>query len=122
MPLVDRDLPYVRDLVGHLPDAVALREDDLQLDVGCGRGGRGDKERERTGEQEAHAATVAVLPPVYARPVTEIELCWRCGAAMLWVQSTWQCPRCKWKLGCCEGEPQSACRAEQQLVMTHHKR
>jgi hypothetical protein len=40
------------------------------------------------------------------------ESCWRCGAEMLWVQSTWQCPRCKWKLGCCEGDPQTACEVE----------
>jgi hypothetical protein len=38
-----------------------------------------------------------------------VELCWRCGAAMEWIYSTWQCGRCRLKLGCCEGEPQSAC-------------
>ncbi|HTO25837.1 MAG TPA: hypothetical protein VMJ49_08030 [Gaiellaceae bacterium] len=32
------------------------------------------------------------------------EACLRCGAAMEWRQSTWQCPRCRFKLGCCEGE------------------
>jgi hypothetical protein len=32
------------------------------------------------------------------------EICLRCGAEMEWRQSTWQCPRCKLKLGCCEGE------------------
>src|SRR5437763_17186763 len=37
------------------------------------------------------------------------ETCLRCGAEMEWRQSTWQCPRCHFKLGCCEGEPQSAC-------------
>jgi hypothetical protein len=26
---------------------------------------------------------------------------------MRWVHGTWQCPRCRFKLGCCEGEPQS---------------
>ncbi len=26
---------------------------------------------------------------------------------MGWVHGTWQCGRCKLKLGCCEGEPQS---------------
>jgi len=33
-----------------------------------------------------------------------VELCLRCGAKMEWRQSTWQCPRCHFKLGCCEGE------------------
>jgi hypothetical protein len=39
------------------------------------------------------------------------ERCWRCAHEMRWVHGTWQCPRCKLKLGCCEGEPQS-CDAE----------
>jgi hypothetical protein len=26
---------------------------------------------------------------------------------MEWRHQTWQCPRCAFKLGCCEGEPQS---------------
>ena len=32
------------------------------------------------------------------------EICLRCGAEMEWRQSTWQCPKCRFKLGCCEGE------------------
>jgi hypothetical protein len=43
-----------------------------------------------------------------------VEKCLRCGAAMDWRHQTWQCPRCRFKLGCCEGqtgEP-SACAAE----------
>jgi hypothetical protein len=39
------------------------------------------------------------------------EKCWRCGAPMEWRHSTWQCGRCRFKLGCCEGEPQAACEA-----------
>lgn len=35
------------------------------------------------------------------------ERCLRCGAAMEWRHQTWQCSRCRFKLGCCEGEPQS---------------
>ena len=31
------------------------------------------------------------------------ESCVRCGAAMEWRHQTWQCPRCRFKLGCCEG-------------------
>jgi len=31
------------------------------------------------------------------------EPCWRCGAAMEWRHGTLQCPRCRFKLGCCEG-------------------
>jgi hypothetical protein len=45
---------------------------------------------------------------------TVIESCWRCGAAMEWRQSTWQCNRCHFKLGCCEGEPQSACEVQER--------
>ncbi len=37
----------------------------------------------------------------------ERETCWRCGAEMSWIHGTWQCPRCRFKLGCCEGEPES---------------
>jgi hypothetical protein len=31
---------------------------------------------------------------------------------MEWRHGTWQCPRCRFKLGCCEGEPQTACGLE----------
>src|SRR5258705_364423 len=37
------------------------------------------------------------------------ESCWRCGAQMKWVHGTWQCGVCRFKLGCCEGEPQTGC-------------
>ncbi len=40
-----------------------------------------------------------------------IEKCWRCAAPMEWRHGTWQCPRCRFKLGCCEGEPQTNCDA-----------
>jgi hypothetical protein len=33
-----------------------------------------------------------------------VEKCLRCGAPMDWRHQTWQCPRCRFKLGCCEGE------------------
>jgi exosome complex RNA-binding protein Csl4 len=33
-----------------------------------------------------------------------VELCLRCGAKMEWRHQTWQCRRCGFKLGCCEGE------------------
>jgi hypothetical protein len=50
---------------------------------------------------------------------------------MRWVHGTWQCPRCRFKLGCCEGEAQHACapRVERRLgnrlraevrLPTHH--
>jgi hypothetical protein len=32
------------------------------------------------------------------------ETCLRCGAAMEWRHQTWQCPRCRFKIGCCEGD------------------
>jgi hypothetical protein len=31
------------------------------------------------------------------------EPCWRCGAPMEWRHATLQCPRCRFKVGCCEG-------------------
>ncbi|HET7045606.1 MAG TPA: hypothetical protein VFI37_12215 [Gaiellaceae bacterium] len=39
--------------------------------------------------------------------MAEPEKCLRCGAEMEWRHGTWQCSRCRLKLGCCEGEPQS---------------
>jgi hypothetical protein len=32
------------------------------------------------------------------------ERCLRCGVVMEWRHQTWQCARCGFKLGCCEGE------------------
>ena len=32
------------------------------------------------------------------------ERCLRCSAEMEWRHGTWQCPRCRFKLGCCEGQ------------------
>jgi hypothetical protein len=32
------------------------------------------------------------------------ERCLRCGASAEWRHGTWQCPLCRFKLGCCEGE------------------
>jgi len=32
------------------------------------------------------------------------EICLRCGAAMEWRHGTWQCVRCRFKIGCCEGK------------------
>jgi len=39
--------------------------------------------------------------------MVHVEACWRCGAEMGWLHQTWQCPRCRFKLGCCEGEAQT---------------
>ena len=50
------------------------------------------------------------------------ESCLRCGAPMEWRQSTWQCPRCHFKLGCCEGEPQSSCEVEERVDVAAHAR
>jgi len=44
--------------------------------------------------------------------MAEIEMCWRCPTPMAFVHGTWQCPRCKYKLGCCEGEAQTNCEAQ----------
>ena len=32
------------------------------------------------------------------------ETCPRCNAEMEWRHGTFQCPKCRLKLGCCEGE------------------
>ena len=37
------------------------------------------------------------------------ERCLRCSAEMEWRHQTWQCPRCRFKLGCCEGETPELC-------------
>jgi hypothetical protein len=41
-------------------------------------------------------------------------MCWRCPTPMAWVHGTWQCPRCRFKLGCCEGDPQTPCDQERE--------
>jgi hypothetical protein len=41
--------------------------------------------------------------------MAEPERCLRCGAAMDWRHQTWQCPCCRFKLGCCEGETGEHC-------------
>ena len=33
-----------------------------------------------------------------------VETCPRCAAGMEWRHGTWQCARCRFKVGCCEGE------------------
>jgi hypothetical protein len=40
-----------------------------------------------------------------------VEICMRCGAGMEWRHGTFQCPRCRFKVGCCEGET-GECRTE----------
>src|SRR5205823_10175202 len=49
----------------------------------------------------------APLPTLLSMSAVK-EICLRCGAEMEWRHGTWQCTRCRLKLGCCEGEPQSA--------------
>ena len=36
--------------------------------------------------------------------MTVVEACPRCNAAMEWRHGTFQCPTCRFKVGCCEGE------------------
>jgi hypothetical protein len=47
------------------------------------------------------------LSPSPERPgvgtVPVAEPCLRCGAPMEWRHATLQCPRCRFKIGCCEG-------------------
>lgn len=40
-----------------------------------------------------------------------VELCLRCGTEMEWRHGTWQCVKCRFKIGCCEGET-GDCRPE----------
>jgi hypothetical protein len=44
--------------------------------------------------------TTRTPPPAAA----QVERCLRCSAPMEWRHQTWQCPVCRFKLGCCEGE------------------
>jgi hypothetical protein len=48
--------------------------------------------------------------------MAEVEMCWRCPTPMAFVHGTWMCPNCKFKLGCCEGDPQTPCEAPQPAV------
>jgi hypothetical protein len=41
--------------------------------------------------------------PAAAKQTAATEQCLRCGAAMEWRHGTFQCPRCRFKIGCCEG-------------------
>jgi hypothetical protein len=50
--------------------------------------------------------------------MTEVEMCWRCPTPMAWVHGTWQCPNCRFKLGCCEGDPQTACDVQEPFAAT----
>jgi len=64
-----------------------------------------------------------VLPVSYPAGMADVEMGWRCPTPMTFVHGTWQCPRCKFKLGCCEGDPQTNCDAGAALkpVSTQHK-
>jgi hypothetical protein len=57
------------------------------------------------------AGSLRTLPAVGER-----ESCLRCGAGMEWRHGTWQCPTCRFKLGCCEG--QSPCDAPFEAVIS----
>jgi rubrerythrin len=45
--------------------------------------------------------TIATKEPA---EVAQVERCLRCSAPMEWRHQTWQCPVCRFKLGCCEGQ------------------
>jgi hypothetical protein len=38
---------------------------------------------------------------------------------MEWRHGTWQCARCRFKLGCCEGDPQTACEPAPPAAASH---
>jgi hypothetical protein len=44
------------------------------------------------------------------------ERCLRCAAPMEWRHQTWQCPVCRFKLGCCEGEDCSRYAADNEAI------
>lgn len=59
------------------------------------------------GGAEAPPEASSVLPASYARSVSAEpyrEPCPRCGAPLEWRHQTLQCPRCRFKAGCCEGQ------------------
>jgi hypothetical protein len=33
-----------------------------------------------------------------------VEICLRCGTEMEWRHGSWQCSKCRLKLGCCDGD------------------
>jgi len=49
---------------------------------------------------------VCTIDSVSATPAADpyVERCLRCSAAMEWRHQTWQCPMCRFKIGCCEGQ------------------
>src|SRR6185503_7505230 len=55
--------------------------------------------------QDATLEVTSASRPTLVR--MERERCLRCSAEMEWRHGTWQCARCRFKLGCCEGEPQT---------------
>jgi hypothetical protein len=47
---------------------------------------------------------MAAATPEHSVAEPHVETCLRCGAAMEWRHGTFQCPRCRYKIGCCEGD------------------
>ena len=62
--------------------------------------------RDRAAETSS-PTTVGDRPPGQSA----VEPCWRCGTPMEWRHATLQCPRCHFKIGCCEG-PTAECSAQ----------
>jgi len=52
--------------------------------------------------EDRPAGSIPTVPPPTSEP------CWRCSTAMEWRHATLQCPRCHFKIGCCEG-PTAEC-------------
>lgn len=40
---------------------------------------------------------------VHPQMIQGASICPRCGQLMIVVHSSFQCPKCKFKVGCCEG-------------------
>jgi hypothetical protein len=58
----------------------------------------------RTQASESSSARNTVRRVSEPAEETQRETCLRCSASMEWRHRTWQCPRCRFKIGCCEGE------------------
>ena len=79
-----------------------------------GRGGAAQDARARRGRRpdvtaDPRAPRLCAGAPVPSSRVRTLrivtkEICPRCSAEMEWRHGTFQCPKCRLKIGCCEGE------------------
>ena len=70
---------------------------------GCPEGVTGHPPLDPTSAARPTVSGVAAPSPAASTPEPVVEPCPRCAAAMEWRHGTFQCPRCRFKVGCCEG-------------------